>query len=109
MSYYDLYGFKAKDINLVKEVIEASLNIKMNDHGHDSDYSDGYFMCEFDSGEEFVLNDNYDEGEQDYRETEYQGFPVLLYVNESTEEKVKKYESALLANEGVELLRREEL
>lgn len=107
MSCYDLYGFKAKDINLVKEIVEKALNIHMV--GRESDFVGDYFMFKSDEDEELVIKENYDEDEDAFREPDYQGSLILLYIDESTEERVKSYELALLANEGVELLRREDL
>ena len=106
MSCYDLYGFKVKDINIAKEIVENALSIQME--GRDSDFVGDYFMFKSDEGEEFVIKENYDEDEGAFREPDYQYSPILLYIDESTEERVKSYELTLLAHEEVELLRRED-
>lgn len=107
MSYYDLYGFRIDDMMAAKEIVENALKIKME--VHDSSFVGGYFMYRSEIGEEFILKGNFDAEEDAFREPDYQESQVLLYIDESTEERIKTYELQLLANENFILLRREDL
>jgi hypothetical protein len=107
LSFYDLYGFSTDDIDVAKSIVERALNVKLE--AHDSDFVDDYFMLQTDEGEEIVLKENYSKEEDAYREPDFNGQAILLYIDELTEGNSKVIEAALLSSGGVSLLRRDDL
>lgn len=108
MIYYELYGFTLNDIESARKIVEDSLNISFEIR--DSFYVGDYYKYKNDRGEEFFIKENkesFEEGEEDYREPDFKDFPILLYIDESNEENVKRYKAALLAYEQIIFLRQE--
>lgn len=105
MIYYDVYGFESDDFEVARHIIEEALKIQFE--AHDSFYIGDYYRFRRDDGEEFLIKENFDEDLEDYREREFKEFPLLLYIEESTKEKVEKYKAILSNLEGVTFLRRE--
>lgn len=104
MSRYDLYGVHADDVRDARVKVESALGIRMVPH--ESSYRGGeYFRIGNVDNENFILQSNYDSGEDEWAEPMHTNYPVLLYVSETD----RDLEIADALNGIGELLRTEEL
>lgn len=79
---YDLYGIECESLEFARTVIEALLNIVMITH--ESGFHCGEYYRLNDVGQEhIILQNNYDDFEEEWTEEGYSKYPFLLYVNET--------------------------
>ncbi|NEQ99689.1 MAG: hypothetical protein F6K30_23805 [Cyanothece sp. SIO2G6] len=110
MTYYDVYGFKSDGMKAAKIIVESCLHIRLK--ARDSFFIGDYYKFVNEEGEEFSIKENrerYDEDEENYREPDFQEFPVLLYIDGASEKNIGAYRKALTARKEVTLLHTEAL
>jgi hypothetical protein len=76
---FDIYGGETNDLQLCREVIQSALGVQLE--AHESSYLGNYYRWGKQYGEELILQKNYDESEQEFREERFKDFRTLLYVN----------------------------
>lgn len=107
MTTYDLYGFSSDDISEARNILENTLGILFEEH--DSAYQGGdYFRCGTTAGENFILKRNVDPFDNDPAETNFPGFSILFYVND-TSRSVDLRETMVQKAKGFSLLRHEDI
>ena len=82
---FDLYGFREPTISVVQNKIEDALGVHFMQH--ESSYLGVYFRCGLAGEEHLVLRSNFNVVEAEWTEGNFQEFPTLLFVNESTRAK----------------------
>ncbi len=106
MKTYDLYAITSASLEQSKEIVEVALGIQM--YLHESGFRGGLYYRSKDLGtEHFILQRNYSPLDDEWTETQHQGSPFLLYVNETR--RSATLQDAFAGIEGVCLLRRETL
>ncbi len=102
---YDLYGFSEMRLELVSEALASVMNVVFE--RRDSSYRGGeYFRHASASGDELLVQANYDESSGDWAEDVFQQHQTLLYATTGVEDdKVEKAIGPL----GGQLLRRQVL
>ncbi|MCB9148600.1 MAG: hypothetical protein H6641_07545 [Caldilineaceae bacterium] len=104
-TYFDLYGFKQSDLELVRAELEMVLELKFV--AHDSLYRGGlYYRCDRPHSESFQLVGNFNHIEQEYAEEQFADYPTLLYVEQASSPKVTE-ETIVNNMSSAKLLRRE--
>ncbi|MDP5210940.1 hypothetical protein [Microbulbifer sp. 2205BS26-8] len=103
---YDLYGVDCESLDAAKTLIEALFNIVMV--AHESGLHCGEYYRLYDVGQEhFILQNNYDDFEDEWTEEAFSKYPVLFYVNET--DRSYDLKEILLKDKRLALLRHEEL
>jgi len=107
MNIYDLYGFRIEDLETVRATVENALSIKFI--AHESSYRGGdYYRFGKIGEEEFTLQRNFNPIDKEWIEEEFQGFPILLYVDKTNRsEKIERLLAARIAE--FSLLRRRQI
>ncbi|MCY0964168.1 hypothetical protein [Parathalassolituus penaei] len=79
---YDIYGIDCESLSIARAAVEALLDIIMI--AHESGYRCGRYYRLNDVGQEhIVLQNNYDEYDDEWTEEKYVDYPFLLYINET--------------------------
>ena len=102
---YDLYGVECNDIETARFVIEDLLNMSMI--AHDSIYRGVYYRFNSVGQENFILQNNYNDFEEEWTEKRYSKYPLLLYVNET--QRSSEVASLLQSDNRVVRLKSQEL
>lgn len=80
MKTYILYGCKSNlGIREIRKSLEGILAIKFDEH--ESLYRGEYFRSGITRAENLVLQNNFDEQDNEWAEPDHQIYPVLLYIN----------------------------
>jgi hypothetical protein len=105
MKIFDLYGLKENgNLESARQLAEQALRVSLAPHS--SSYVGKYYRFGLSGSENFVLQENFNESEQELNEKAFKEFPILLYINESQQ---AEFVENLLRAEGFVLLRREKL
>lgn len=80
-SNYQLFGFHFDSLREVAEKLRDVLSVSWR--LHESSFSGEYYRSGKRGEEEFVLQNNFDENENEWQEPEFEEYPILLYVNET--------------------------
>jgi len=80
MKIFDLYGINVVSLDEAKEAVEGVLKVSLNPH--DSSYHCGaYYRLDLPDGGSIILQQNFDEYEDEWTEAGFREMPFLLYVS----------------------------
>jgi hypothetical protein len=105
MGYFDLYGFRNRNIAEVRDAVERALNLPMA--LHDSSYVGEYYRYGNVGEESIEICENSVDEEGEWPENSFQDFPTLLYVHET--DRPEAIQEMLTNSTEAVLLRRDEL
>ena len=102
---FDIYGSQINDLQLCLKIIESAFDIQFE--AHDSSYLGVYYRWGKKYGEEFILQNNYDESEREFREKRFFNYKTLLYVNLPSDPDGIRKKLSSFANQLIFLERKE--
>lgn len=80
MKIFDLYGISVDSLQEAKESVESALREPLNAH-ESSHHCGAYYRLDLPDGGSIILQQNFDDFENEWTEEAFKEMPFLLYVS----------------------------